>query len=818
MADNYSDLIESAGRQYNVDPALLRSVIGVESGGNPNAVSEVGAVGLGQLMPDTAKRLGVTDARDPKQNIFGAARLLDELITKANGDVNLALTRYHGGYDESRWGPRTAAYAGKVFNKLGQGQNMAQTMAGIPDFSSEPDFAETGQTTDDIFDSYLKGAGSPGGTVKTQQETTSGSTEDDIFNQFVKAPQTSTPPAAATTVSPSEAGQDYGFMPGAVGNFIDAAGHNAGNAVLGLAQTGLHGLDAVTGLNSAGGLDNFIQQREQRYQQAVPDNAASYAGAAVGQVAPFLAAGGTQLLTKGAQLGSRVASAIGQGGRALPAIGTAGGSATLGGLTALASPVLGNDYGAEKAQQVGAGATIGALLPGVTNAAARTGAYLGNAVGSVVRPFTERGQQRIAENAVRGAAGDAPVAVNATELVPGSLPTLAEATGNPGIAGLQRALASRAGGNELAQRQTQNAAARAEAVERLRGTPQDIDRLTAARDLAAGRSLRGVFDNPSPANPQPVVDAIDGILSGSSGKRDAVQSVLNNIRGKLVNADGTLETDAATLYNSVRKQIGDMLDAKMSVADPKGIQASRELLQVRDVLDNAIEDAAPGFAAFRSAYSDASRPINALEALQGLKLENAQGNVTLSQVQNAIANISKAKRSPVTAKNTARSVTDDQLTALRALRDDLLRESKGLNSGQNAIRGSTTAQNLDNLASLEAASGLAPGRLGQMLASSGNFGGAGVGGLLGLAAAGPVGAGVGAGVGGAVSNVLGSAIKGQNEAIQQRVLDLLLNPKKAEALLSSPPRGRTPTTVNPNVNVAGTTGLLGLINNGRTSK
>ncbi|WP_025886498.1 lytic transglycosylase domain-containing protein [Asaia prunellae] len=76
MAD-YSDTIEDAGRRFNVEPALIRAVMMAESGGDPKARSRAGATGLMQIMPDTARRLGV-DASDPVQSIYGAANLLSQ--------------------------------------------------------------------------------------------------------------------------------------------------------------------------------------------------------------------------------------------------------------------------------------------------------------------------------------------------------------------------------------------------------------------------------------------------------------------------------------------------------------------------------------------------------------------------------------------------------------------------------------------------------------------------------------------------------------------------------------------------------------------
>ncbi len=90
-------IFEEAARTYNVSANLLKAIGKAESDFNPNDVSGAGAVGVMQLMPETARELGVADPYDVRQNIMGGAKYISQMLARYNGNVDLALAAYNAG-------------------------------------------------------------------------------------------------------------------------------------------------------------------------------------------------------------------------------------------------------------------------------------------------------------------------------------------------------------------------------------------------------------------------------------------------------------------------------------------------------------------------------------------------------------------------------------------------------------------------------------------------------------------------------------------------------------------------------------------------
>ncbi|UCG05719.1 MAG: lytic transglycosylase domain-containing protein [Desulfobacterales bacterium] len=93
----FRSFIYRVAHRHHVDPAMVQAIIMAESSFNPHAISKRGAIGLMQLMPDTAKSLGIEDPLNPEHNITGGVLYFKKLLKEFRGDVKLALAAYNSG-------------------------------------------------------------------------------------------------------------------------------------------------------------------------------------------------------------------------------------------------------------------------------------------------------------------------------------------------------------------------------------------------------------------------------------------------------------------------------------------------------------------------------------------------------------------------------------------------------------------------------------------------------------------------------------------------------------------------------------------------
>lgn len=174
------EIFTEASERYNVPKDLIKAIAKTESDFDPNATSGSGAQGLMQLMPATARELGVTDAYDPYQNVMGGTKYISQLLNKYDGDVKLALAAYNAGSGNvAKYGgippfKETQNYVVKVMNYMNGGVQVpdayyttAAGSIGADNAGTDAIFGTTANTVKGILaaasveeaeDNYFKGA------------------------------------------------------------------------------------------------------------------------------------------------------------------------------------------------------------------------------------------------------------------------------------------------------------------------------------------------------------------------------------------------------------------------------------------------------------------------------------------------------------------------------------------------------------------------------------------------------------------------------------------------------------------------------------
>lgn len=368
----YDDLITAASAKYGVDPDLPRAMMQQESHGNPNAVSRVGASGLMQLMPATAKDLGVTNIFDPAQNIDGGVRYLSQLLNKY-GDVDKAVQAYNmgpGAFDKYEAGERklpgeTADYLGKVssnFANLKKGIMPQQNSANVDAWLGQGAAPTTGVQSADAW----LGGGAQAQPVKTA-----------VAQQPAQAMQGV--PSFITDASGQQI-PNPALPRKEAGSFTMGAGDTARGAVQGL----VHGIGYLADKLAPN------SQIAQDFRAGVPQVDAQIRQQEQALQAQRAARGETGFdwarmagnVVGAAPLAAMTPSAVGASLLGRAAIGAGAGA-----VGSLVSPVMDDSkpFAQQKTEQAALGAALGGATPVITSA-----------VGGAVRGVTDPVRQRLA--------------------------------------------------------------------------------------------------------------------------------------------------------------------------------------------------------------------------------------------------------------------------------------------------------------------------------------------------------------------------------------------------------------------------------------
>ncbi len=149
------EIFSEAAQKYNVPKNLIKAIAKAESDFRPNATSGAGAQGIMQLMPATARELGVTDSYDPYQNIMGGTKYISQMLDKYDGNVSLALAAYNAGSNNvAKYGgiplfEETQNYVAKVTRFMNEGID-------VPGGSYSISAAGQGASVQEVEDSYYQ--------------------------------------------------------------------------------------------------------------------------------------------------------------------------------------------------------------------------------------------------------------------------------------------------------------------------------------------------------------------------------------------------------------------------------------------------------------------------------------------------------------------------------------------------------------------------------------------------------------------------------------------------------------------------------------
>lgn len=610
----------------------------------------------------------------------------------------------------------------------------------------------------------------------------SGYTDADVVGHLRKgSPTASSARSPATAVT---APADAGSKPGKTLSALAGLGTGVGNTALGAQYWVGRGLRRLADDPSSmvgGAADWLIRDAEQGraklagelkpYADENPLSAG--AGKLTGEVVATLPVGGVLAKAGGKALSFVPQSVAARFEPVLQAIGSSGfstgraaatttaGKAADIGTRMVGGAVTGGTSAALVDPDSGtAGAVIGGLMPPAFKAAGITG----DAFAALVRPFFASGQQKIVADVLKQYANDPQAALaalkQAREVIPGSAPLTAAASGDVGLAGLTRTLQNASGdfAGDLTQRMTAQNAARTAAMEQIGGTKAAVDLAKGARNAATDTMRESVLERAGTLDANAITAQIERMMADPKNAGATTRAGLQRALGQVREIAGeTGQIDARALYE-IRKDIGLAMNGKLQ-GDAGNLRFARGTLdKVQSVFDDAIEAAsrrqvtpaqgtATGWRDYLAKYSELSKPINQMEALQDVLKRvqtgsvDTQGNLLLSAAK--LNNILKTE-----GDDLAKLLTPEQFQQLRNLAADLNASQLAMNAGK--ASGSNTVQNLAGDRLLQSALGNVGGS--QALQTT-------------------------------LGNLLRLPYSRANQSIQQRLGEALLDPQQAAKLL-----------------------------------
>lgn len=467
----------------------------------------------------------------------------------------------------------------------------------------------------------------------------------------------------------------------------------------------------------------------------------------------FFGADPESMAFQGGKLGTQIAGTAGMGGalakgaamlpgaaKVAPLIESIGSggfrNGGLQGLTGLATRGVGGaitggaSAGIIDPDSAGSGAALGAAFPVGTKALGRLGVMIGNGAKSVVEPLYDAGRERIIGRALKEFSGGradeaARNMLSARELVPGSIPTTAEAAGIPSLSALQRASVnvSPEAANSLESRLMANNQARVDALSELAGTSGGRAAAESARDDAASVAYKtarqsDLMKREIATQEQLAKDAknVGFELLGNVPKRTVAQSEELAIRpsqtlmdlakrpamqGYIKEAKNLAANHGFAIDNPLTSIDGlhylklAMDDAlKGTPTTSLGRNAKSAVVGMKDILTQEMDKISPVYGMARAAYQEASKPLNQMSIADELmkSVSPLTGKIRANQYASKLTDKTAQQATGFNGATLENTLTPGQLGLLTNIRDDLARAEFGANAGRPV--GTNTVQNL----------------------------------------------------------------------------------------------------------------------------
>lgn len=487
---------------------------------------------------------------------------------------------------------------------------------------------------------------------------------------------------------------------------VDSAARSARNAYLLLDRAGADGAAQFVGRNIGLPLERESAERRQatadrrRFDPSFSEDPEYAAGNVVGTLGQLLGPG---LVGRGTLAGQL----------ALPT--TIRGNAFQGALLGSLQPVASEGERGANTALGGVGGFGGALIPKAVGGTV-------NALRSMLGGQTVSGAERAAANQITRVASD-PSALMTPQpsQVQGVTRTVAQETGDRGVAALER-VARQQNPGMFAPIDAENNAARVAILERLAGTDADMAAAEAARGQAASAARQDAMQA-GPVDTSMTMRALDDAIAGQEG-RPEIQRALMSLRGLLVQdveaAPGlvtSLPEDRVPVLDNVRMTMGDMLSGKWSGDTNRALAGSREIMGVRDQLNDEIGAQVPRFTEYLDAYRNMSQPINRMEFGRQLLGQTSAANpadvVGTPLLQAAPFGRAMRDLDSVAARATGFSkakaedfLQPSDLSDLRAIADDMDRialSQRNVSTGSNTQGNQYLSEQMVNEAAREAA-------------------------------------------------------------------------------------------------------------------